>query len=163
MVSVKTRVAAVLAGLVIASTAGCSGPTLQESLNPPMGKAGCNPASPAAGPEQNFEIQGTPLTKGASAAGLFFEDNADPAKRNQVLERKFVVRVSGEGDLGTKLVDPSGEPSELAWGPEPHTDSSFVRPGDEWGMGLELDEPGCWNLQVSRDGTPTADFWFEVG
>lgn len=148
---------------MIALTAGCSGPTLEESLNPALGKAGCKPASPAAGPEENFAILGTPLQKGATASGLFFQTDSATASPHNALERKFVVSVSGEGDLGSELIDPSGEPAKLAWGPEPHTSSNFDRPGDEWDLGLKLDEPGCWNLQVSRGGTPTADFWFEVG
>lgn len=159
----KTRVAAVAAGLVIALTAGCSGPTLQESLNPTPGQAGCKPASPAAGPDQNFEIQGTPLAKGATASGLFFEDNANPAQRNKVLERKFVVRVSGEGELGAELVGPSGKPSALAWGPEPHEGGDASSAGEEWDMGLKFDDFGCWNLTLTRDEVPTAAFWFEIG
>lgn len=152
------RLLSVLAvGLLAVTATGCSGPTLQESLNPELGKAGCKPASPAAGPDQNFEIIGTPIAEDASASGLFFEGE-------KAGERKFVVRVTGQGDLATEFTSPAGEPAELAWGPEPHTgsSSSYDRPGDEWGMGLNLDEPGCWELALSRDGEPTATFWFDV-
>lgn len=154
------KILSVLAiGLLAFTAAGCSGPTLDDSLNPELGKAGCKPSSPAAGPERNFEIIGTPIAKDASASGLFFQRASD----DQISDgHKFVVRVTGTGELGTELTAPSGEPAELTWGPEPHTGSSFERPGDEWGMGLPFDAPGCWELKLSRDNEPTAAFWFEV-
>jgi len=45
---------------------------------------------------------------------------------------------------------PDGSAGRLSFGPEPHTGSSFARPGDEWGTGFVLDAPGCWELEVQR-------------
>lgn len=150
---------ALAVGVLAVAATGCSGPTLQESLSPGLGQAGCNPASPAAGPDQNFEIIGTPLADAVSASGLFFQTDSDDAQPG---ERKFVVRVTGEGELQAELLAPNSEPADLAWGPLVHTENSFEQSGDELAMGMILGEPGCWQLQLSRDGEPTAAFWFDV-
>jgi hypothetical protein len=75
---------------------------------------------------------------------------------------KLVVRVTGSGDLEVRLTDPAGSEQQLAWGPAPHTASNYNRPGDEWGLGLLLDEPGCWELALSRGGEPIGAFWLHV-
>lgn len=161
MAFVKTRVAVV--GLLIAITTGCTGQSSFGPQEPVLGQAGCKPPSPVTGPDRNFEVLGTPIAEGATASGLFFEPDVTSQAPSAALERKFVVRVTGEGHLGATLVDPSGKPAELTRAPAPHATSSFKGSEDEWDMGLTLDQPGCWSLTLSRDETPTASFWFEVG
>ena len=163
MGSLKTILSAVAVGLLALGATGCSGPSLEESLDPTLGKEGCKPASPAAGPDRNFAIIGTPLAESASAAGLFFKsDAASSGDTAQPGERKFVVRVTGEGTLGAELAAPGGKPAPLEADPESHAREDLAGPGDEWEMNLKLDEPGCWELTLTRDADPTAAFWFEV-
>ncbi|WP_141396625.1 hypothetical protein [Microbacterium gorillae] len=75
---------------------------------------------------------------------------------------KLVVRVTGSGDLDPRLVDPKGVERQLAWGPVPHTESTYGRPGDEWGLGLPLNQPGCWALALHRGDSLVATLWFTV-
>lgn len=75
--------------------------------------------------------------------------------------KKIVWRISGSGQPTVTLTSPSGEESSLEWGPEFHPASNYVRPGDEYGSGLVLDEPGCWNIDFSRD-SGTASVWLDV-
>ncbi|MHA3724607.1 hypothetical protein ACXR2T_12085 [Leucobacter sp. HY1910] len=162
MGSSRRFLSALAAGLVVLGAAGCSGPSLEDSLNPELGKSDCKPASPAAGPERHFAIIGTPLTKSASAQGLFFKGDAATNGEAKPGERKFVVRVTGEGKLGAEVTAPGGKPAQLSADPEPRDRDDLAGPGDEWQMNLALDEPGCWALTLTRDAEPTAAFWFDV-
>jgi hypothetical protein len=74
---------------------------------------------------------------------------------------KLIIRMTGAGALSANVVDPSGTTQALDWGPEPHTSSSFGRPGDEWGMAVTFDKPGCWQLAFTRDRSAT--FWVRIG
>jgi hypothetical protein len=73
-----------------------------------------------------------------------------PAKVGE--ELKIVWRVTGEGDLTVRPIRPDGSTGELVFGPEPHAGSNFSAPGDEWGTGLRLDSPGCWQVELARTG-----------
>lgn len=160
----KTRLLAVAAALTIAVTTGCTGVSTFGPQDPVPGAANCEPASPAAGPDQNFAVLGTPLEEGVTASGLFFADTAAAQSPSEALERKFVVQISGNGELGAELVNPSGDTAELAQVPELEAaDGSLQADVEEWAMRLKFDEPGCWNLTLTRDETPTAAFWFEIG
>ncbi len=75
---------------------------------------------------------------------------------------KFVLRMTGSGDLEAQLRSPAGVIREITWGPETHTSSTYDRPGDEWGMGLSADSPGCWELELRRTDVGAASFWFQV-
>ncbi len=76
-------------------------------------------------------------------------------------EAKLVWRVTGSGDA-TFRARRGGDAVEPVWGPDRHGSSNWVRPGDEWGTGWILDVPGCWTLEVERDGG-TLDFDVDVG
>ncbi|HYJ70084.1 MAG TPA: hypothetical protein VEX15_20710 [Nocardioidaceae bacterium] len=54
-------------------------------------------------------------------------------------------------------VDPDG----CRHGPEAHIDSSWKRPGDEWGTGIRFADPGCWQVTVRRD-RGAGSVWFTV-
>jgi hypothetical protein len=77
-------------------------------------------------------------------------------------EVKIVWRMTGSGPPRFAVVGPSGEaPDALRWGPEPHADSTWNRPGEEWGTGIRFPAPGCWRVTVRRDrGAGTV--WFAV-
>lgn len=122
----------------------------------PLGAAGCKPESPVS---PTMEIQGTPAEPGTSLYGLAFL-RVDEGFAVGV-DIKVVWRMTGEGDLTVRLIDPDGRPKALSWGPEPHGGSNFHRPGDEWGTGFKLDQRGCWEIQFSRD-TSQASVWIDA-
>ena len=67
-------------------------------------------------------------------------------------EVKIVWRMTGSGSPQFTVTGPSGEdPDVLQWGPEQHIDSTWNRPGDEWGTGFRFTDPGCWRVTVRRD------------
>jgi len=149
------RRGAVLALILTGALAlvGCSAP---EGEFGPLGAAGCEPASPSAG-----MVTEATTTDGVTAFGLL--ETADP--RELVASdavHKLVVRMTGSGDLSVQIVRPDRSTRDLHWGPEPHASSNFDRPGDEWGLGFALDEPGCWEIRLTREGGDSASFWFAV-
>jgi hypothetical protein len=98
-----------------------------------------------------MELQGTPYEPGTSLYGLVFV-SADKALPVGV-DIKVAWRMTGKGDLNVQLIDPDGRPKTLSWGPEAHGTSTYHRPGDEWGTGFELDQPGCWEIRFSSDAS----------
>lgn len=122
------------------------------------GAEGCNPASRTLG----LEVSGTPTRQGQSAYGEFQGVSPLILSADSV-DVKLVVRVTGSGDLGVRLSDPAGVARPLDWGPDAHISSSYVRPGDEWGVELSFDQPGCWQLTLQRGTLSIASFWFNVG
>jgi hypothetical protein len=49
----------------------------------------------------------------------------------------------------------------LTFGPEAHAESSFHRPGDEWGTGFSFDSAGCWRIHLERS-VGSGDVWLAV-
>ncbi|MGI8515403.1 MAG: hypothetical protein ACR2NT_09745 [Acidimicrobiia bacterium] len=76
-------------------------------------------------------------------------------------EVKFVFRVEGSGDLSFRGVDSSGVSEDPTWGPIAHAESTWQRPGDEWGMAFAFPSSGCWSMTVTRNDN-AAHLWFEV-
>jgi hypothetical protein len=81
-----------------------------------------------------------------------FVDGARPTQiKASEKSVKLILRMTGAGPLSGSVVDPSETAQVLDWGPERHTSSNFDRPGDEWGLGVTFDKPGCWQLSFSRN------------
>jgi hypothetical protein len=76
-------------------------------------------------------------------------------------ELKIVWRMTGSGPLRVVFAAPDGTARPLAFGPEPHSSSSYKRPGDEWGTGFRFDTAGCWHIHLMRADT-SADVWSDV-
>ena len=76
-------------------------------------------------------------------------------------EVKIVWRMTGRGDLSVTYESPDGDPATLTFGPEPHSGSTYDRPGDEWGTGFRFDEPGCWHIHLQRT-EGSGDVWITV-
>ncbi len=70
-------------------------------------------------------------------------------------EVKVVWRVTGSGAFRAEALAPDGSTLRPSWGPVAHQDSSWTRPGEEWGTAFRLPSHGCWALQVHR-GEETA-------
>src|SRR5581483_8086213 len=64
-------------------------------------------------------------------------------------ETKIAWRVGGRGPLAITAADSRStiEPSE---GPQPHGDSSWHRPGDEYGTVFRFPHAGCWTVTATR-------------
>jgi len=62
---------------------------------------------------------------------------------------KIVWRVTGAQRVRFVARSPSGRTNTPRWGPEQHEDSTWTRPGHEWGTGFVFRENGCWRISVS--------------
>jgi hypothetical protein len=77
-------------------------------------------------------------------------------------EVKIVWRMTGSGSPRFTATGPGGaDPDALRWGPEEHFDSTWNRPGDEWGTGFRFTDAGCWRITVRRDGS-AGSIWVRV-
>jgi hypothetical protein len=76
-------------------------------------------------------------------------------------ELKIVWRMTGSGPLRVTVTAPDGEHRPLVFGPEAHGASSYQRPGDEWGTGVQFGSRGCWHIHLARTGT-SGDVWLDV-
>jgi len=76
-------------------------------------------------------------------------------------ELKIVWRMTGTGPLRVSFTAPTGHAKPLVFGPEPHSASSYHRPGAEWGTGFRFTTPGCWHIHFARNDT-SADVWLNV-
>lgn len=115
-----------------------------ESPPGPLGAPGCTPPSPSGA--FPAEVYGT-AANGTVWAWL----QGDYPPRHGV-EDKTVWRLGGEPAAGEPeflLVGPGGAPGRLDWGPEAHGGSTWNRPGAEFGTGLMLPAPGCWDVNVT--------------
>jgi hypothetical protein len=101
-------------------------------------------------------VQGTPGEGGVQLRGAV---GITPTYTGQ--EIKIVWRVTGSGPLTLTATGPDEQDRPLVWGPDPHEDSDFKRPGQEWGAGYRFDRPGCWRLRATR-GPGWADVWLNV-
>ena len=64
-------------------------------------------------------------------------------------QNKIVWRMTGTGDLSIEAVGPGGRTVKPTW-LEPHGESSFRRPGEEWGTGWAFPVGGCWTFKATR-------------
>ncbi len=142
--------------LVLIGVPALSGCTTPEGELGPLGAAGCEPPSPSMG----NVAEGT-ASSGVSAFGLLETANPRDLRASDTVH-KLVVRMTGDGDLSVEVVRPDGTTRDLDWGPDPHTSSNFDRPGQEWGTGFTLNEAGCWEIRLTREGGDSASFWFAV-
>jgi len=135
------------------ASASAGSPAPAPSLGTP-GAAGCAPPSPTAlEPVSGYtEVQGT-APAGTSVYGLIMSPFPLAASNTT---SKFVWRITGTGDLNVTIKRPDGKAGQLAWGPDGHEDSTYNRQGDEWGTGIILNAPGCWELTFERGGVQSA-------
>jgi hypothetical protein len=153
------RRAAILSSIALAATGCTSESPLAGSGGPSAASAEC------ASPSRILEsaVNGTEV-EGSSQDGitLYGQVQSEGFLLASVAAKKIVWRVSGSGQPTVTVTRPGGDESSLAWGPEFHSASNYVRPGDEYGSAVVLDQPGCWNIKFTRD-TRTANVWLEVG
>lgn len=69
-------------------------------------------------------------------------------------EVKIVWRITGAGGEFTARADnAAGTSLDPFWGPQYHEDSTWERPGEEWGTSFIFPTPGCWIITVSYGET----------
>ncbi|MBW3591037.1 MAG: hypothetical protein KY393_04190 [Actinobacteria bacterium] len=76
---------------------------------------------------------------------------------------RITVHVTGAGDLAIDAVGPDGSEHRPSIGPVRQfgAGSGLERPGDEWSMVFRFDQPGCWQIDVTR-GELEGSIGFEV-
>lgn len=145
--------------MVALAVVGCGAqPSTTESDRPTHERTGCSSPTQA--------IKDGPFghgIEGSSEDGLtlFGQIQADDLLVASEKVKKVVWRIGGSGELLVKLLGPTGGESSLTWGPEHYSSSNYERPGDEYGTGLILDQPGCWQIEFKR-GAETASVWLLV-
>jgi hypothetical protein len=151
------RLSWVLAAVLVAAS-GCQGaehPVPQESSPAPSVAVSTSPSS---GDSQSDEREGR--ASGATLwAQFFFTDESGVRAGTEI---KIVWRMTGAGDLSMSATGPDGRVITPAWGPLPHGDSSWSRPGDEWGTGWLFPKPGPWTVHATRAGGGTGDLTVQV-
>jgi hypothetical protein len=135
---------AVVSALALMVAAGCT-----NADSAARARSSSEPSSPAAPTSSVPEAQG--VGRGVSLWALFFTD----LKRDQ--EIKIVWRMTGAGDLSMRATGPGGAIVTPVWGPEPHSGSSWQKPGDEWGTGWVFPSAGRWIVHATRSESGTAD------
>jgi hypothetical protein len=101
------------------------------------------------------EMQG--VGRGVTLFGLFFGSQVVAGQ-----PIKVVWRMTGDGNLSMVATGPGGKTLRPLWGPEPHSSSSYYRPGDEWGTGWTFPSAGCWTIQATRKLTGSAKIAIRV-
>ena len=64
------------------------------------------------------------------------------------------------GRAATTATAPDGTRRQPTW-QQGHGTSNWERPGNEWGTGWQITEPGCWRIHVGAVKAG-ADLWFKV-
>ncbi|MBX6356667.1 MAG: hypothetical protein IRZ05_12525 [Micromonosporaceae bacterium] len=134
-----------------AATKTSAAPAASKTSAAPAASAAPAPCHSMAGTVD--EAQGT--GREATLWALFF----NPLRPNT--EIKVVWRMTGAGDLSMRATGPGGASVTPVWGPEPHLDSTWHKPGDEWGTGWVFPAAGCWTVHATRteSGAGELSFW----
>lgn len=76
---------------------------------------------------------------------------------------RVTVHVTGAGDFTVKAVGPDGSQHRPSIGPVRQfgAGSGLEQPGDEWSMVFRFNQPGCWQIDVTR-GELEGTIGFEV-
>lgn len=77
-------------------------------------------------------------------------------------DTSIVWRATGTGVFGVIAVDANGEQVSPKSGPDPHSDSNWRRPSDEWGTVFNFPHAGCWQVHVTRGANLNADLWLAI-
>jgi hypothetical protein len=156
---VNRGVTLVVALVLAAGVSGCTSgddpaPAAARSSAPASPHTSCTPM-----PILGDRVEGG-SKDGTSVAALLERTATGPLRAGEAV--KVVVRMTGAGDLQVSAIRPDGIPTEVDWGPDPHSSSNFNRPGSEWGFGVTFTEPGCWTIKLNRAEAGTGYMQLEV-
>ncbi len=122
--------------------------TLPVESTPTTTEPVCQPSPIQVSPNSFPEVQATMYSEGEIWALLFFGE----AHANEDL--KIVWRATGPGtEVNIQAHNEEGTIVQPIWGPEFHPESTWERPGMEWGTGFHFPEPGCWTITVTFGAT----------
>lgn len=142
--------------LIIASLFGCTTASTSSGPIATPTVAGCQPSQIQTSETGFSEIQATMQSEGEIWALLFFR------RAHVAEEAKIVWRVVGaNAPFSVEARHEDGTLIAPSWGPQAHSDSSWERPGDEWGTGFTFPKSGCWTL-IARRGTTIGEIGLEV-
>ena len=138
-------------GSILCSLVGCTAaatpapePTATATSTPVV----CEPSEIQKTDNGMTEIQGTMHSDGEVWALLFF---GTPYVDGEL---KIVWRITGTGqDFTVEARHEDGTVLEPFWGPQYHEDSTWERPGEEWGTSFIFPAPGCWTVIATRGAT----------
>jgi hypothetical protein len=150
------RMVHVIAAAVAVALAliGCDGQSSDERTSDrQLNAAEANGPAPERPPKcARPEVLGTGDIRGHATGATLWALPFEPLPFVAGHEVKIVWRMTGSGPPRFTVTGPNGEdPDALQWGPEEHLDSTWNRPGDEWGTGFRFTDPGCWRITVRRD------------
>jgi hypothetical protein len=131
----------------------------------PLGAPGCSPASPrnreGTGPTQS-EVFATAAGAELWALGATQVEGETAALDGVIgTEKKIVFRMTSGIPTNIYAVAPRGTRVPLFWGPSPHRNSDWQRPGYEWGAGFIFTEPGCWRIHAGS-APAQGDIWLLI-
>lgn len=150
---VVTSIASLMSALLLSCTTTTTPAPEATATHTPVV---CQPSEIQTSESGFSEIQGTMHSDGEVWALLFF----GTAHADQ--ELKIVWRMTGTGEKFTvEARHEDGTMIEPSWGPEVHEDSTWERPGAEWGTGFIFPQPGCWTL-TARFGSTSGEIRLAV-
>jgi hypothetical protein len=114
---------------------------------PTATQPGCQPSQTQPTKSGFPEVRVNMKSSGEMWALLFF-DNA-----KAMVDEKIVWRINGSGQLDFRAQNEDGMIIHPIWGPDYHENSTWNRPGEEWGTGFNFPEPGCWTITVTQGTT----------
>lgn len=124
--------------------------TLPPASTPTATEPVCQPSPILESPNGFPEIQARMHSDGEIWALLFFGE----AHVNKDL--KIVWRITAtepDADVNFQAHNEEGSILQPIWGPEFHPESTWERPGLEWGTGFNFPKPGCWTITVMLGAT----------
>lgn len=111
----------------------------------PVTTSTCPPTAQLGGSATLPERQGA--GNGVTLWALFFPTQPALTAGQEI---KVVWRMIGSGDFSVSATGPDGTVVKPVWGPEQHGDSTWHRPGQEWGTGWVFPSAGCWTVNAKR-------------
>ncbi|HSK89241.1 MAG TPA: hypothetical protein VK880_12830, partial [Anaerolineales bacterium] len=124
--------------------------TLPPESTPTATEPVCQPSPILESPNSFPEVQARMHSEGEIWALLFFGE----AHANE--ELKIVWRIDAP-EPGTEVRfqahNEEGTIIQPIWGPTFHPESTWERPGLEWGIGFNFPEPGCWTITATLGET----------
>jgi len=110
----------------------------------------CQPSPILESPNSFPEIQAAMHSEGEIWALLFFGE----AHANKDLKIVWRIAAPEPGtEVGFQAQNKEGMILQPIWGPTFHPESTWERPGMEWGTGFNFPEPGCWRITAKLGET----------
>lgn len=134
-----------LPSLMLACTS--TSPTKQTARATPSLNQACQPASPW---DKSATAPGLPEVHGSAPSGQLWALIFAPMPIVAGNDTKIAWRMTGNGPFNVTATDRDGNVISPDRGPDQHSGSSWLRPGNEWGTSFTFPAPGCWRVHATR-------------